>query len=101
MTKTNNKQKRINQDLFNMAKDSVSATDMERYEKIGKEMYGSIDYDTSQILNNPDLLLESTSYIMEALKSGLHHSYLTERECTVMKESYGEDWIKKLGFEDL
>lgn len=99
MPKKTTNPKRINQDLYNMAKDSVSAADMERYEKIGKEMYGSIDYDTSQILNNPDILLESTSYIMEALKSGLHHSYLTERECTVMKESYGDDWIKKLGFD--
>ena len=89
-------QPRMNKDLYDMVQNSVSDADKRRYEKIGKEMYGSVDYDKSKILNNPDLLLESTTYIMEALKSGLHYSDLSDIEIAVMKESYGDNWIDVL-----
>lgn len=92
--------KRINQHLYDMAKNNVSSDDMQRYEEIGKKMYESVDYDTIQILNNPEMLLESTSYIVEGLKSGLHYSYLSDREKAILKESYGEDWILKLNLEE-
>lgn len=86
-------EQRVNPHLYNQMKDSISDEDKERYRQMGEEMYNTVDFSANEILNNPDNPIEeSAAYIHEALKSGMHVDYLTEEECNVMKEAFGESW---------
>lgn len=93
---------RVNPHLYELAKNSMSKEELEYYEKIGKEMYESIDYENSTVLNQPDEpLIESVAYIKEAVKSGLHPSYLTEDERKVMEEWKGPEWYTYFGYDSI
>lgn len=87
-----------------MSVKALSPEELIRYKEIGEELYGKIDFESSEILNNlPASMTESVAYISELVKSGLHPSMLEENEKELMKTSYGEDWFKKYGYvkEDL
>jgi len=43
-------------------------------------------------------LTEFTANIVEALKSGLHPSYLTKEERKCMKMQYGKEWYTAFGY---
>jgi hypothetical protein len=89
----------INPDLRKQAEAMFTPEQIAEYEKKGEAMYGgSVDYNTSQIMNNDTLLLESTAYILEALKSGLHADQLSPIEIKLMVDNYGDDWKTKFGY---
>jgi len=98
-----------NHDLFNnpmidSALKALSPEDVEKYKKIGEEMYGNMNFVDSEILNNmPAPIAEAVAYISESIKSGLHPSMLDENEIKVLEEAYGENWYLKFDYckEDL
>lgn len=100
-------------DLFNnpmvqQAREAMSPELIEEYKKIGEEMYKSVDFVSSEVLDNPasvgvkplkdstpEEIVEAVAYITDAIKSGLHPDYLDETEKDVCKAFYGDDWESK------
>lgn len=80
---------------------SMTPEQIEHYKKIGEEMYGSIDFEKSEVLNNlPPFLSESLAYITEGIKAGLHISELDKDERKVMEECYGKEWWTHFGYTE-
>lgn len=85
-------------DLFNNpmvknAKKAMTKEQIDEYKKIGEKMYNTIDFVNPLMENEP--LINSIAYINEALKSGLHYTYLSDNEKLIMKEHYGKNWFEK------
>jgi hypothetical protein len=98
------RQNKINYDLFdnpmtrNILK-QLSVEEIENYKKIGEELYGTINFEKSEILNNlPFDTSESVAYVIEGIKSGLHPKDLTKDETNLMKETYGEEWYTRFDY---
>lgn len=96
------REKKINYGLFdnpmvqNIMK-SMSSEELKKYKKIGEELYGNINFETSKIENNqPVPANEALAYIELALKSGLGVEDLEENELNFLKNYYGDDWEDKL-----
>lgn len=92
-------------DLFNnpmieLARSAIPKEQLEKFERIGKEMYNNVDYETSTIngQNLPKTIAESVVYIMEGIKAGLHPSDLSDEEKFLLKEVYGEKWYERFGY---
>ena len=104
MTDKKNKQNYNNEDLFNnpMVKSAMSGMSLEErehYKLIGKEMYGSINFEDNQIMNNlPPPMKEAAAYIERSIKDGQHISFLEKEEKQLMQEVHGVEWYKRYGF---
>lgn len=78
---------------------NLTPEQLETYQKIGKEMYESVDFEQNKVLNNlPAPVLESAAYIKDGLRSGLHPSDLTKKEVEVLTEVYGKEWYKHFDY---
>lgn len=87
----------VQNDLFNNpmvenARKNMSPEQLQHYKEIGEKMHNSIDFNTNQLLNQEEHLIESVAYVMEGLKSGLHPSYLSKDEEQLLENHYGKDW---------
>ena len=58
----------------------------EKYTKMGDYMYGLVDFETSEIIKDPNVELES---ILDALRSGLSIDDLTEKEQDLIRHHWG------------
>lgn len=91
-------------DLFNgehtmTAMKSLSPEDVARYKEIGKQMYGSVNFTDSKVLNSlPAPMYEAMAYIHEQIKSGMHISMLEDNEKAIMVDAYGDNWYEKYGY---
>ena len=89
----------FNNPMVESALKSMSVEELQRYKEIGERMYGTIDFEDSQILNNvPPPMYEAGAYISEQLKSGLHPSMMDDDEKRLMEELFGKEWYKKWGY---
>lgn len=79
---------------------AMTPEQLQEYQRIGEEMYGTIDFEDNKYLKSlPPPLAESAAYISEGLKSGLHPMDLKEKEVLVLEEVYGKDnWYKQFGY---
>jgi len=104
-----NKNKVKSGGLFNdpnikAAIEALSEEDKLRYKKIGEALYEHIDYNENSVLNNMPLpMQEAVAYIEDQLRSGLHPSFLEEKEKVLLSDVYGKKWYEKWGYieEDL
>ena len=88
-----------NNSLVTNALKALSPEQLEQYKKIGEEMYNTVNFEDSKILNNlPPPLAESLAYIKEGLKSGLQPCDLSEGEINILEEGYGKEWYKHFDF---
>ena len=90
--------------MVNNALASLSVQDKKRYQQMGEEMYSSVDFSDSTILNNlPPPVVESLKDIEQQIKDGLHPSDMDKDQKNLLKEIYGDEWYTKWGFtkEDL
>jgi hypothetical protein len=90
---------------------SMSPEEIERYKNIGEQMYGTIDFPSAKILNNPtdptaklsqqaqsggnnemDVMIDALAYVTEQLKSGIMARDLDDNERAVLSACIGEDW---------
>lgn len=86
-------------DMVKSAMKSMSSEQRENYKKIGKELYGTLDFDDSKILNNmPAPMSEAVTYVSIALDSGLHPSDLDDNEKNLMVNTYGDNWYEKWNY---
>jgi hypothetical protein len=103
------RQKNITYNLFddpmiNNAVKNLTPEQIEHYKMVGKEMYGSIDFEQSKVLNKiPPYMDESLAYISSGLRSGILPKDLEKEEITVLEECYGKEWYENFGYtkEDL
>jgi hypothetical protein len=80
---------------------SMSPEVIKDYKLIGEQLYGSIDFESSTVLNNmPPPMLEALAYIKSGLDSGLHPRDLEKDEIVLLKEAYGDEWYKKWEYTD-
>lgn len=91
--------------MVELARKAMPKEQLEKFERIGKELYESIDYETGTVNGQtlPKNMAESVAYVLEGVKSGLHPSDLTIEEKFLLKEICGEKWYEKYGYieEDL
>lgn len=98
---TKNRNSLFDNPMINSAREALTPEQKKRYETIGKEMYGNIDFEKSKILNNlPPPMQEALMYIEEGLKSGLHPNDIEEDERALLEEAYGKEWYKRYGYEE-
>jgi hypothetical protein len=92
----------FNNPMVESAKKQMTPQQLEEYKQIGESMYNTLDFNTNEILNNPDdPKADSIAYITEGIKSGLHPSFLTDEELQIMEEYYGKTWYLRFGFDSL
>ena len=95
----------INDSLFNnpMVNNALKAMTPEQlagYKKIGEQLYGSINYVDSKIINNMSTPMEeAVAYVEEGIKSGLLPQDLDENEIILLTNTYGEEWYLRYGFK--
>ncbi len=90
-----------NPDIREQLKHLLTPEQIENYKKMGEEMYNTVDFTTNEIIGSNDPLVETVAYISEAIKSGLHPSYITADESKIMEEWGGRQWYKKFGYDKL
>lgn len=83
--------------------ESLSDEDKKRYQKIGEEMYNTIDFNNinnqgSNLSDADTIELENVAQLKLMLSSGIHPSFLTNQEKDMMKNNYGEKWFEKFGY---
>lgn len=91
-----------NNDMVNSAMESMSKSDRDKYAKMGESFYKDVDYETSTIIDNsnviPPFMKDAVLYIEESIKSGLHPSMMTLDETELMKSVLGAKWYEKYGY---
>lgn len=78
------------------AKKSLTPEQKERYKKLGEAYFNDINMETSSINNNP--VDDMVAYLITAVRSGLHPSYLDDEEKKFLKDALGEKWYEKYNF---
>ena len=75
---------------------SLTPAQKERYQQLGDAYFKDIDMETSTVNNNP--VDDLVAYLVTAVKSGLHPSYLDDGEKKILKDSLGDKWYEKYNF---
>jgi hypothetical protein len=82
------------------ALNALTPQQRENYQKLGESLYNSINFTTSEILDNTETPTEEmTEYIVRCIKSGLHPRDLLHEEKTHMIKHFGDEWYKDYGYE--
>jgi hypothetical protein len=90
--------------MVQSAADALTDEQKQKYAKIGKELYSTVDFETNKVLNNlPDPMVDTVLQLIVQLRSGLHPTDLENSDIELLKTSYGETWYTKWGYteEDL
>ena len=93
-------------DLFdnNMVRNalkSMTPEQLEYYQKIGEQMYNTVDFEKNKILDIAPSDEEMLNYIKCSLNSGLLPCDLEEGEQAFLTNMYGEKWYENFGFSSL
>lgn len=88
-----------NNPMVNNALKAMSKEDLEKYKKIGEQIYGNINFEDSTVVNQLITPVEEAiAYVEEGIKSGLLPEDLEENEVILLHKTYGEEWYKRYGF---
>jgi hypothetical protein len=86
--------------MVNNALKAMTPEQLAGYKKIGEQLYGSINYVDSKIINNMSTPMEeAVAYVEEGIKSGLLPQDLDENEVILLTNTYGEEWYLRYGFK--
>lgn len=78
---------------------ALSEDEKQRYKMIGDHLYGRINFEDCQSLNNmPPCMAEAVAYLEEQLQAGFHPSMLDENEKALLVDNYGHEWYKDWGY---
>ena len=88
--------------MVDLARNAMPKEQLEKFKRIGEEMYNNVDYETGTINGKtfPKTMAESAFFIVEGIKSGLHPSDLSTEEKFLLKEVYGEKWYERFGYNE-
>jgi hypothetical protein len=81
--------------MVQKARESMSEEDRKRYDKIGEEMYNTINFETGVPDETIDEVLQQLKSMLE---SGIHPSYLTYEEKNFLEHYTGKEWYKEYGY---
>jgi hypothetical protein len=85
--------------MIKSAISALSEEDKKRYKMIGDHLYGRINFEDCQSLNNmPPSMAEAVAYLETQLQAGLHPSMLDENEKALLVDRYGDEWYKEWGY---
>ena len=90
--------------MVNAAQAALSEEDKERFRILGESMFGGVNFEDGQVLNNmPPPMAEAVAYVELQLQAGLHPSSLDDNEKALLADAYGENWFIQWGYvkEDL
>jgi len=96
----NNEIDLFNNPMVDSARKAMTPEHIEELKLKGESLYKNIDFENGTI----DHDIEDSFFVLtEEIKSGLHPSFLTENEKSIMKEKLGDKWYEKFGYsvEDL
>ena len=89
----------FNNPMVNNALKSMTPEQIDDYKKKGEQMYGTVNFPDSTIINNlAPPMEESAAYIEAGIKSGLSPRDLTEDEIVLLTQAFGEEWYLRYGF---
>lgn len=82
--------------MIKQIRDGMSAEEKEHYDKVGKEMYDTINFETGNVPEETinDVLVQ----LRIMLESGMHPSYLTYEEKTFLEHYMGKLWFTEFGY---
>lgn len=85
--------------MVRAAMNAMSEEQKEKYRILGEGLYGSINFEDEQYINNmPPAMTQAIMYIENQITSGLHPSMLESNEKELLKDAYGEKWYSKWGY---
>lgn len=85
--------------MVRAAMNAMSEEQKEKYRILGEGLYGSINFEDEQYINNmPPAMSQAIMYIENQITSGLHPSMLESNEKELLKDAYGEKWYSKWGY---
>lgn len=85
--------------MVRAAMNAMSEEQKEKYRILGEGLYGSINFEDEQYINNmPPAMTQAIMYIENQITSGLHPSMLESNEKELLKDAYGETWYSKWGY---
>ena len=76
-------------------RDSLSPEERQKYDKIGQELYNTINFETGE---TEETLSDVYEQLKAMLNSGLHPSYLTYEERSFLESYKGKNWFKDFGY---
>ncbi len=83
---------------------ALSEEDKAKYKTIGDHLYGRINFEDGQTLNNmAPPMAEAVAYLETQLQAGFHLSMMEDNEKALMADAYGDEWYERWGYvkEDL
>lgn len=79
----------------------MSPEQIENMKVLGEKFHESFDVTKGTVHNINEINMEEAlAYVVESLKSGIHPTYLSEDEKSLLIAAYGEEWYKKWGYEN-
>lgn len=85
--------------MVRAAKASMNPKEIERYRVLGEQLFGAVDFVTSESLDNPAPVMDqAVEYISIQLRSGLHPSLLENSEKELLRSIYGDSWYTNWGY---
>lgn len=89
----------FNNPMIDMARQGLTKEQVEEYKKIGEYMYSTnFKVQEAGSVEKPPDKTDILQYAIEALKSGLHPTDLSETELQHLNEVYGDKWYEKYGW---
>lgn len=80
--------------VFQQMRESLPKEEQERYDKIGKELYETVNFETGEVDSAVDVL----SQLRIMIQSGLHPSFLTYEEKQFLESYLGKTWYIEFGY---
>ena len=85
-------------DMVRNALKSMTPEQLEYYQKIGEQMYNTIDFEKNRILDIAPSDEEMLRYIKSSFDSGLLPDDLEEGEKSFLFNMFGDKWYEQFGF---
>lgn len=90
--------------MIKAAQAALSDEDREKFRILGESMFGGVNFENGQTLNNmPPPMAEAVAYLETHIRSGMHPSQLDDNEKAILSDAFGDEWYKEYGYvkEDL
>lgn len=93
--KTTKKDPLFDNPMIQQIRDEMSPEEREKYDKIGKDLYEQINFETGTIEGEVDDVL---AQLKDMLHSGIHPSDLTYEEKNFLEHYMGKEWFHEFGY---
>lgn len=89
----------FNNNMVKSALKSLTPEQLENYKEIGRQMYDTVDFNDSKIIDEiAPPIAESIAYIESGINSGLLPNDMEDEEVEAMIQTFGDKWYERYGF---